>query len=67
MYIIKGLFEVSQSWSRSYPTIFSNMGIPEVIFRQNHVYFRQISFRFLLSSEAFSNNSELVSTIDKMS
>ena len=29
--------------------------------------FNKIGFRFLLSSEAFSNNSELLSTIDKMS
>ena len=37
----------------------------EITFRQNHVYFNKISFRFLLSSEAFSNNGELLSTIDK--
>ena len=28
----------------------------EIIFRQNHVYFNKISFRFLLTSELFSNN-----------
>ena len=38
-----------------------------VVFRQNHVYFNKISFHFLLSLEAFSNNRELLSTTDKMS
>ena len=38
----------------------------EIIFRQNHVYFNKISFCFLLTLEAFSNNGELLSTIDKM-
>ena len=33
----------------------------------NHFYFNQISFRFVLSSEAFPNYRELLSTINKIS